>query len=247
MSPEVERDSRIKSGIATALITIALFLLFWFYTLHYDLPVLPESSEVEVMLEEPNSGGGSEAAASETVSSPDIPSMKPPVATEQTPDEEAVAVKKSPQEPVKPSKPSEDDELLNSMIKGKKNQKPVTSSDQGDGDGSGSGKGGSGSGSGGGDGSGVGSGSGPGTSHSFRGRSFYLGPGKNNCNQEGKVILDVVLKPDGRIVYEGVNPGSRGSTCLEQVAISYLRSSSFNASENPVSVEGTITFIFKLK
>jgi TonB family protein len=93
-----------------------------------------------------------------------------------------------------------------------------------------------------------GTGSGPtGTTHSFSGRNFRLGSGKNNCNEEGKVVLEVTLLPDGRIRYDNVSPLSRASSCLENVAVNYIRSSSFNAATNPISVEGTITFTFKLK
>ena len=90
-------------------------------------------------------------------------------------------------------------------------------------------------------------GGGTGTTHSFSGRSFRLGSGKNNCNEEGKVVLEVTLLPDGRIRYDNISPLSRASDCLENVAINYLKSSSFNAAANPISVEGTITFTFKLK
>jgi hypothetical protein len=88
---------------------------------------------------------------------------------------------------------------------------------------------------------------GTGMTHSFRGRSFKLGVGKNNCNDEGKVVLEVTLLPDGTIRLDNISPLSKASDCLVNVAINYLKSSRFNESANSVSQEGTITFNFKLK
>lgn len=246
MNEATERKNRIISGISTAIICVLLFLLFWFYNFKFEIPEPPMGSEVEVSLGEPDAGGPEEVPVS-AESKPSVPTMPEPEQVQQTNDPDAVATKKTSDQKKKQDQPAEkesEDDLLKSLQKGKQTQKPVNAGggtqtgQQGQPDGSttGSTTGTQGTGTG-----------GTGTRHSFSGRSFTLGPGKNTCNQEGVVILDVILKPDGSIVYEGINPGSSASSCLEQVAIKYLRSSHFNPSANPVSVEGTITFVFKLK
>lgn len=247
MNEETERKNRVISGIATALICIGMFLIFWFYNFHYELEVPPpESGEVMVSLGEPDAGGPEEVPV-EAESKPSVPTMSEPEAVEQTKDPDAVATKKSAETPKPQAKPAEkpqEDDLLKSLQKGKANQKPANS-----GEGTKPGSQGDPNGTQGGDPKGTvgGTGKSTGVNHSFKGRVFRQGSSNKRCNEEGKVILDVILMPDGRIRYDGINPASSGSTCLEGVAIDYLKSSSFNASDNPVSVEGTITFIFKLK
>ncbi len=244
MNQETERKNRIISGISTALICIGLFLIFWFYNFHYELPVPPpEGGEVAVSLGEPDAGGPEEVPV-EAESKPSVPTMSEPEPVEQTADPDAVATKKTSEtktKPKEPEKPVEDD-LLKSLQKGKANQKPASS-----GDGTKTGAQGDPKGTEGGDPKGTVGGTGTSTRHTFTGRTFRQGSSNKRCNDEGKVILDVILMPDGKIKYDGINPASSGSSCLESVAIDYLRSSSFNASDNPVSIEGTITFIFKLK
>ena len=251
MNPETERKNRLISAISTALICIGMFLIFWFYNFHYELelPIEPEQGAVAVSLGEPDNGGP-EMVPISAESKPSVPTMSQPEAYEQTNDEEAVATKKSTdvkgkQQTTPTEKPKETDDLLNQMIKGKSNQKPQNA---GDGDKTGpqgdpKAKNGS-------DPNGqldAKGGNGTGTTHSFSGRNFRLGSGKNTCNEEGKVILEVTLLPDGHIKFDNVSPKSQASTCLENVAIYYLKSSSFNAAATPISVEGTITFNFKLK
>ncbi len=243
---EEEKKNRVISGVSTSVLCILMFFLFWLYNFHFELPPPVEESSVAVSLGQPDAGGPEEIPV-EAESAPSVPSIPAPDAYEQTVDPDAVAAKKSNE--IKKDKPvdkPQEDDLLKTLNKGKANQKPVNAGDgdkpgaQGDPNGTPGGdpKGTLG---------GTGTGSGPGVSTSFKGRTFKLGVGKNNCNQEGKVVLEVTLMQDGSIRYDGVSPSSLGSDCLEKVAINYLRSSSFNASQNPISVEGTITFNFKLK
>jgi outer membrane biosynthesis protein TonB len=245
----LESKNKTISGISTAIICIIMILLFWLYKFHFEsAPLVEEDSAVAVSLGDPNNGGPelvpiqAESAASSSQSTATE-------SVEQTTDPDAVASKQSTDKPSNPNTsyaptPKEDD-LLNSLKNGKKNQQGAAAGDgpnfgaQGDPHGK---QGGDPHGTLGGSGNG-----GIGTSHSFGIRKFYLGSGKNNCNEEGKVILEVTLMPDGKIRFDNVSPKSNGSDCLEKVAINYLRSSSFNVADNPISIEGTITFTFKLR
>ena len=210
-------------------------------------PVLNDKGSVAVSLGDPNNGGPEEVPIV-AESAPSVPKLSMPESYEQTNDQDAVAQKSSPektaQTPQNPNQTPKEDDLLSSLKSGKQNQKASAA-----GDGPNFGAQGDPNGKQGGDPHGTlaGGNGGIGTSHSFGVRKFYLGNGKNNCNEEGKVILEVTLMPNGSIRYDNVSPRSSGSDCLEKVAINYLRSSSFNAADNPVSVEGTITFTFKLK
>ena len=248
MTPEIERRHRIISGIATSIICILLLLIFWFYNFHYELaPVINDKGAVAVSLGDPNNGGPEEVPI-QAESAPSVPKLNMPESYEQTQDEAAVAQKNNPEKnnntPQNPNQTPQEDDALNQLNKGKKNQKAAAS-----GDGPNFGAQGDPNGKQGGDprGTAAGTGGGIGASHSFGVRKFYLGSGKNNCNEAGKVILDVTLMPDGKIRDITVSPLSNSSPCLEEVAKNYLKSSSFNAAENPISVEGTITFTFKLK
>lgn len=248
-----EKKNKFISGTSTALICFGMFLIFWLYNFHYELevPKEPDLGAVAVSLGEPDNGGPelipisaeSEASSASTPASAE--------ADEQTTDADAVATKKASETKGKSQatptdKPKPVDDALAALNRGKSTQKQQNSGDgdklgpQGDPKGVNGGdpKGQVG---------GTGGSGGTGTTHSFSGRSFRLGNGKNTCNEEGKVVLEVTLLPDGKIRYDNISPLSRASDCLENVAINYLRSSSFNAANNPVSVEGTITFTFKLK
>jgi hypothetical protein len=229
-----------------------MFLIFWLYNFHYELekPIEPEDGAVAVSLGEPDNGGPDliPISAESEASSASTPQSSE--ADEQTTDQDAVATKKASdtkgQSQATPTeKPKPVDDALAALNRGKSTQKQQNAGDgdklgpQGDPKGV---NGGDPKGQVGGTGTGA-----TGTTHSFSGRSFRLGSGKNNCNEEGKVVLEVTLLPDGKIRYDNVSPLSRASDCLENVAVNYLRSSSFNAATNPISVEGTITFTFKLK
>jgi TonB family protein len=242
MSQETERKDKITSGILTTVISIGLFLFIWFYNFNFELPPeIMEEGAVAISLGEPDAGGP-EAVPVDAFSKPSVPQMSEPEPVEQTIDPEAVATKKTIETKKKKEEPKEVDDLLNQLNKGKQNQKPANSGGgdkpgtQGDPDGVN-----------GGDPNGTVNSNGTSVSSTFKGRVFRRGSTSKKCNQEGKVILDVILMPDGKIKFESINPASTGSSCLDAMAIDYLRSSSFNASNNPVSVEGTITFTFKLK
>jgi hypothetical protein len=252
MELKTNQKNKFISGTSTAIICLGMFLIFWLYNFHYELekPIEPEDGAVAVSLGEPDNGGPdlipisaeSEASSARTPQSSE--------ADEQTTDQDAVATKKSSDtkgqsQSTPTDKPKPVDDALAALNRGKSTQKQQNAGDgdklgpQGDPKGV---NGGDPKGQVGGTGTGA-----TGTTHSFSGRNFRLGSGKNNCNEEGKVVLEVTLLPDGKIRYDNVSPLSRASDCLENVAINYLRSSSFNAATNPISVEGTITFTFKLK
>jgi hypothetical protein len=252
MELKTNQKNKFISGTSTALICLGMFLIFWLYNFHYELekPIEPEDGAVAVSLGEPDNGGPDliPISAESEASSASTPQSSE--ADEQTTDQDAVATKKASdtkgQSQATPTeKPKPVDDALAALNRGKSTQKQQNAGDgdklgpQGDPKGV---NGGDPKGQVGGTGTGA-----TGTTHSFSGRSFRLGSGKNNCNEEGKVVLEVTLLPDGKIRYDNVSPLSRASDCLENVAVNYLRSSSFNAATNPISVEGTITFTFKLK
>jgi len=248
-----EKKNKFISGTSTAVICFGMFLIFWLYNFHYELevPKEPDLGAVAVSLGEPDNGGPELIPISAESESSSSSSEASAEANEQTNDPDAVETKKSSETkgqsqttPTDKPKPVVDDALA-ALNKGKSTQRQQNS-----GDGDKLGPQGDPRGVNGGDPKGqVGGtgGGGTGTTHSFSGRNFRLGSGKNNCNEEGKVVLEVTLLPDGRIRYDNISPLSRASDCLENVAINYLKSSSFNAAANPISVEGTITFTFKLK
>jgi TonB family protein len=252
MDLKTNQKNKFISGISTAIICMGMFLIFWLYNFHYELekPIEPEDGAVAVSLGEPDNGGPDLIPISAESEASSASSPQSADANEQTIDQDAVATKKASEtkgqsQAAPTDKPKPVDDALAALNRGKSTQKQ-----QNAGDGDKLGPQGDPKGVNGGDPKGQvgGTGSGPtGTTHSFSGRNFRLGSGKNNCNEEGKVVLEVTLLPDGRIRYDNVSPLSRASSCLENVAVNYIRSSSFNAATNPISVEGTITFTFKLK
>ncbi len=265
MNEQTEKKHRLISGISTTVVTILLLLLLWLYTFSFEKIDLGDEGAVAVAYGDPDAGGPSEVPVEPSYTPPTPSSNNDDNAQEQTDDEEAVATKKV-EEIKKKTKPTDKpkvetktepkDNALDELVKAKKNQTKQNSGDglekgtQGKKDGTGDkNKGGDGSGGSGtgGNGKGVGGvGKGGSVNHSFKGRSFSAGSTAKNCSKAGKVILDVILMPDGTIKYDGVNPSSNGDACLEDAARDILRKSKFNASESPVSVEGTITFNFKL-
>jgi len=263
MNAATEKKNQRISGVLTIVITVLLFLLmFWYQFSKTDL-MLSEEGAVAVAYGDPDAGGPNDVPV-EPSYTPPTPSKNEDNAQEQSNDEDAVATKKTedtkkkienkvtPKETPKEKNP--DDDLLKKAMEAKKNQQKQNSGDgsksgtQGDpkgtgdnnkgGDGGGTGTTGSGT-----DKSGAGKG---GVTHSFKGRSFSAGTTSKNCNKQGKVVVDVILKPDGTIVYDGINPQSQSDNCLEEAAKEIIRKSRFNSSETTVSVEGTITINFKL-
>jgi hypothetical protein len=248
-----ERENRIKAAMYTGVIAIVMGLILWFYSLQMEVPIpLPEAEEVEVLVEPPAGGGGGGGSPnSEVVPIDPEPVTQTPRSVEQTPDEQAVPQVKTPVVPTPTPDPV--DNTLEEMKKRREEAKLKAERDKasqgggGSGTGQGSGTGsGTGPGSGSGSGGGIGSGRGTGIGHSFgSGRSFRAGGTSTDCHEAGKVVLEVQLMPNGKIIFEDVDPGTTGSDCLIRAAKEILRNSSFNSSENPAST-GTITFIFKL-
>lgn len=250
---ELERKNKITSGSITTAVTIIVLLVFLLY--HWEWPQpekkAEEKAEVTVMMEADNAGGGGGGAPRNLEPVPAIKEThSAPQATEQTPDEDAVNVKKTPDKPVENPTPKDNtlEELMKNRNKAKNN--PVkNNADDGEGTGQGSGQGsGKGTGKGSGEGSGEGSSTGPGVGigHDFgKGRNFRPGATNKDCHEAGKVVLDVQLLSSGKIVFQDVDPRTTGSDCLINLAKDILKGSSFNSSTDPAS-DGTITFIFKV-
>lgn len=250
---ELEKKNKITSGSITTAITVIVLLVFLLY--HWEWPQpekkAEEKAEVTVMMEADEAGGGGGGSPRNLEPVPAIKEThSAPQATEQTPDEDAVKVKKTPDKPVEEPKPTDNTlEQLKRNRESAKNNPVKNNTDDGDGTGQGSGDGsGKGPGKGSGDGGGEGSGHGPGigAQHTFgKGRSFKPGAANKDCHEAGKVVLGVRLLPSGKIVFQEVDPRTTGSDCLINLAQDILKGSSFNASADPAS-DGTITFIFKI-
>jgi periplasmic protein TonB len=87
----------------------------------------------------------------------------------------------------------------------------------------------------------------PGVKHSFGNRKLekFQTSNSDDCNADGTVIVDVIVKPDGSITPTGINPASKSpNQCLQALAKKIARNSKFAASDGTVSVEGTITINF---
>lgn len=83
-------------------------------------------------------------------------------------------------------------------------------------------------------------------SHSLAGRKLTLFQSSNDCNAEGKVIVDILVKPDGTVKPLKISPASKNTNqCLNQLAMKIAGKSKFNAIENTESIEGTITIYFE--
>lgn len=255
MNEAAEKKHRTISGIATSIIMVLLFLLLWMYNFNIELPEISEDGSVAVAYGEPDAGGPNEVPVEPetSASAPNTPSNE---AYEQNDDPDAVATKKTNETKNKTqntnTKPVEQpkDDALDNLLKGKKSQQKQTSGDgsnsgqQGDPNGKGdSNKGGDGGGT---NTTGSGIGGGGSVRHSFGSRKFIAGTTTENCNKQGKVVLDIIVKKDGSIIYDGVNPESNGGSCLEGVARKLLTKSKFAPTEQGFDVPGTITFIFKL-
>jgi outer membrane biosynthesis protein TonB len=259
MNQATERKHQRISGIITTVISILLLLFMWFYTFNVELPDLSEDGAVAVAYGDPDAGGPSEVPV-EAESAPSASQPKVDESVEQTNDPDAVATKETKETkkktetketPKETPKEEPKDDALDQLLKGKKNQTKTNSGDgtktgtKGDPKGTGdNNKGGDGTGTSS-KGTGPGAGSG-GFSHSFGNRTFSAGKTNINCGKAGKVVLEVSLKPDGTIIYEGVSPESNANNCLEEAARDILKKSRFASSSNPLVVNGKITFIFKL-
>jgi hypothetical protein len=248
MEQELERENRLKSGVGTALIAALICLVMWFYNLQIEEPILlPEAHEVEIMVEPPpppppppdqggstGDGGGRPSPINDYNADPSPPAK----AQEQTKDPDATKVKKTPE--VNPDEGLSPAEIMAKKRKAEelkvKNDK-TTNPNGPPGPGRTDGPPGRNKPGGGGPGFNAG--------HTFgSGRSFRSGNTTRDCHQAGKVVLEVQLMPNGKIIFLDVDPATNGSDCLIQAAREILKNSSFNESARSEAATGTITFVF---
>lgn len=117
----------------------------------------------------------------------------------------------------------------------------------GNGGGNGSGNGtGSGSGSGSGSGGGNGSGNGKGTNYSLSGRRVaYIPPTSNDCNQAGRVVIEVTVNKSGKTISASNAKGSTADACLIALAKKYALQTTWQPSESAADRQtGNITYNF---
>lgn len=246
MNPETEKKNKVISGVSTTVIIIIILLIFWFIKFDKtEIELPPELGAVEVTLSSPDGGGSSSDNSSDP--KPNVPSMPPPESTEQANDETAVPVKKTSETPRPNPVPelSEDEKLLRDMLNKKKNQSSTKDGNDPDFDGKGPGKG---------DDKGPGKNNGPGgsgtggVSSNISGRDLIAyNTIANDCNASGKVIMDVVVQPDGTISKMTPDPGYDDNACLVAKARAILRGAKFDKSSSSQVVTGQITINFKLK
>ncbi len=281
---ELEKKYRNISIITTGVITVLVILMLLLFNL--KLPDKPKTAEemgggVAVSFGDPNMGGQNEVPIDATYVPPSAPAFDPEEMTEQTLDEEAVAVPKSPDKPnankkkinnqttptTTPTKSKEQleeeamqrkmEELLkNRKANGGNGNTPGTGGERdgvpgGNANGRGSGTDGRGNGSGSGngdDGYGPGTKGTPGVKHTFGNRSLrgFTTASSDDCNAQGRVTVDVRVAPNGKITVLGINPSSKSNNaCLNNLAKQIAANSKFAASENNISIEGTITYDFQ--
>jgi uncharacterized membrane protein YgcG len=112
----------------------------------------------------------------------------------------------------------------------------------GNGTGNGTGTGaGSGSGSGGGNGSGVGKGN-----YNLAGRrTAYIPPTDNNCNQAGRVTIEVTVDRSGKVISAITGKGTTADPCLITLAKKYAYQTRWQPSETAAEKQtGNITYNF---
>ena len=113
--------------------------------------------------------------------------------------------------------------------------------------GSGGGTGnGTGSGAGSGSGSGCGNGSGKGTNYTLSGRRVaYIPTIDNNCNQAGRVTIEVTVDKSGKTISAVNGKGSTGDACLIALARKYALQTKWQPSETAADKQtGNITYNF---
>jgi outer membrane biosynthesis protein TonB len=254
LTEQIEIKNKRISGVSTSVIATILILFLILMQFKIDPPPPEEEGGVAVSLGEPDAGGPEEVPV-EAYQEPATPTFQPREAVEQTSDDEAVAVPKTPEVIKKnetPKEPEEDD-LIKSMRESAKNNqnKPANSGDgtkpgaQGakngvpGGDPKGTG------GDGGGPGKGIGTGTAKSTTHSFVGRKINEPSNNENCGEKGTVIIDVILKADGTVVPVDINPSTKSSnTCLRNLAMKLARKTTFSPLADAKNTPGTITFKF---
>ena len=117
----------------------------------------------------------------------------------------------------------------------------------GGGTGGGNGTGnGTGSGAGSGSGSGGGNGSGKGTNYTLSGRRVaYIPTIDNNCNQAGRVTIEVTVDKSGKTISAVNGKGSTGDACLIALARKYALQTKWQPSETAADKQtGNITYNF---
>jgi hypothetical protein len=231
----IERENRVKSGISTGIIVFCIMLLLWLCKLNIQMPApMRQTAEMEVRMETQASGSSAnevsvpiEPAATQTSRS-----------LMETPDEQAPKQQKTPD--IVPLNP--DDNSIEKMRQNReKARQEAEKAKQGNNDkgkekGNGDDKS---------PGDGNDNGDHIGVSTTISGRSFKGGNTSADCHQAGKVVLEIQVLPNGKIIFLDVDPASNGSDCLVKAAKDMLKNSSFNES-SASSSNGTITFIFKL-
>jgi len=117
----------------------------------------------------------------------------------------------------------------------------------GTGGGNGTGNGtGSGAGSGSGSGGGNGSGNGKGTNYTLSGRRVaYIPTIDNDCNQAGRVTIEVTVDKSGKTISAVNGKGSTGDACLIALARKYALQTKWQPSESAAEKQtGNITYNF---
>lgn len=117
----------------------------------------------------------------------------------------------------------------------------------GTGGGNGTGNGtGTGPGSGSGSGGGNGSGNGKGTNYTLAGRRFVSQPQiENDCNQSGRVTIEVTVDRSGNVISAVNGKGSTADACLINLARKYAKQTKWSSSETAAERQvGTITYNF---
>lgn len=280
---EVEVKNRNISGVSTTVAIAILVLLMFLVTI--KLPEKPKPIEemgggVAVSLGDPDAGGPNEVPVEAAYTPPSAPAFEEEAMTEQTHDEEAVAMPKTPDKPKTtttkptntntPTPPTKTKEQLEEEALQKKMADNAKKNAANGGNGTKPGVGGSpdgvkggkpdGQGSGTtGSGKGKGDGNGEdGFGNKDKGKASYkhsLGSRKitnfqysndEDCNAEGRVIVDIMVKPDGTVKPLKISPSSTNTNqCLNKLAMKIAGKSKFAASDNDVTVEGTITIYFE--
>ncbi len=280
---EVEVKNRNISGVSTTVaITILVLLMF---LVSIKLPEKPKPIEemgggVAVSLGDPDAGGPNEVPVEASYTPPSAPAFEEEAMTEQTHEEDAVAMPKTPDKPKTnttkptntntPTQPTKTKEQLEeeAMLKKMTDNAKKNAANGGNGTKTGVGgspdgvKGGKPDGQGTGtDGKGPGKGSGNGEDgfgKSDKGKANYKTSIKNrkitnfqysndeDCNAEGAVIVDIMVKPDGTVKPLKISASSTNTNqCLNKLALKIAGKSKFAAADNDVTVEGTITIYFE--
>jgi hypothetical protein len=234
----IERENRIKSGISTTIIVIFMALILWLYKVNIGMPTsFLDVTNVEMIIEPAMAGGndGRKGNINNALVPVETSGSETSRSIEETIDQQATKQEKTPE--IVSENPV--DQSLENMLRNREKIRNKTekiaghNNGKGDNDYKGS------------DGVRKMDKTGPGVSNTFNGRYFIGGSTSTDCHQSGKVVLEVQLLPNGKIIFIDVDPATNGSDCLVKAAREILKSSSFNESTKPVS-NGTITFIFKL-